>query len=279
MKTITRLLRLWYAYACLGLLWVTRSFRMFLLYYIGDALINVAAISGMLLLAERFDGIGPWTKWQLVFMLGYGTLVTGLLDIFFGYNVLFISRRLGRGQFDHTLIQPQPVWMALLTDGFDPFGASGTFVSGLALTIWATTRLPLVLSLAWLALCALNLAASCAVVLSFNFFWGSLAFWAPRAAEEINTPLTRMVDQLKAFPLDGLGGLLLGGVLTAVPVGFVAWYPCRSLLGIDPSPWTGYITPLAALLCVALAAGMFAKGMQHYERTGSQRYRALGHRS
>ena len=151
MSTLTRLLQLWRMYAWLDLLWVTRSFRMFLLYYIGDALINVAAIAGMLLLAERFDGIGPWTKWQIVFMLGYGTLVTGLLGTLFGYNVLFIGRRLGRGQFDHTLIQPQPVWMALLTDGFNPFGSSSTVLCGLALVIWAAAHvvLPADSGLAW----------------------------------------------------------------------------------------------------------------------------------
>ena len=53
--------------------------------------------------------------------LATAMLATSLSDMFFGYNVRFISRRLGRGQFDHTLIQPQPVWMALLTEGFNPF--------------------------------------------------------------------------------------------------------------------------------------------------------------
>lgn len=278
MSTLTRLLQLWRMYAWLDLLWVTRSFRMFLLYYIGDALINVAAIAGMLLLAERFDGIGPWTKWQIVFMLGYGTLVTGLLGTLFGYNVLFIGRRLGRGQFDHTLIQPQPVWMALLTDGFNPFGSSSTVLCGLALVIWAAGHVVLPVTPAWLGLLLLNLAGSTAIVLAFNLFWGSLAFWAPRAAEEINSPLVHMVDQLKAFPLDGLSGPMLGGMLSLVPAGFVAWYPCRFLLGIDSTPMAGWITPLAALLLGVLAAIMFAKGKLHYERTGSQRYRAMGHR-
>jgi ABC-type uncharacterized transport system permease subunit len=87
-----------------------------------------------------------------------------------------------------------------------------------------------------------------------------------------------MVDQLKAFPLDGLGGALLGGMLSIVPAGFVAWYPCRYLLGIDASPLSAWITPLAALALGALAVLMFAKGKLHYERIGSQRYRAMGHR-
>ena len=278
MNTFLRLLRLWYLYARLDLLWVTRSFRQFSMYYCGDVVINVAAISSTLLLAERFDGIGAWSKWQVVFMLGYGTLVTSLLETFCGYNVRYISRRLGRGQFDHMLIQPQPIWMALLTDGFNPFGASSTVFVGIGLVVWAASNLPLVASPWWFALLLLNLVASLAIMLAVNFFWGSLAFWAPRAAEEITTPLTRMFDHLKSFPLDGLGGAMLGGLLTVMPIGFVAWYPCRVLLGLDATPFAGFVTPLAALVVGALGAWMFQRGMRHYETIGSQRYRAMGHR-
>jgi viologen exporter family transport system permease protein len=278
MKTLLRLFKLWRLYAWLDLMWVTRSFRQFVMYYLGDAVLSIAAITSTLLLAERFDGIGAWTKWQVVFMLGYAATVTGLLEMFFGYNVLYISRRLGRGQFDHTLIQPQPVWMALLTDGFNPFGASGTLISGLALIVWATMNLAVGLSPAWITWLVLNLSASSVVMLSFNFLWGSLAFWAPRAAEEINTPLVRMFDHLKSFPLDGLGGVMLGGLLSVAPVGFVAWYPCRYLLGLDATAYAGFVTPLAALSVGVLAAWVFTSGMRHYARVGSQRYRAMGHR-
>jgi len=78
----------------------------------------------------------------------------------------------------------------------------------------------------------------------------------------------------QAFPLDGLSGLLAGGLLTVLPVGLVAWYPARALLGLDRA-WAGFITPLAALVLGGPGRGMFAKGKQHYERTGSNRYRAM----
>ena len=278
MSTLRQLFRLWRVYAWLDLMWVTRSFRQFLLYYVGDAVVYLATAVSMVLLAERFDGIGPWSKWQIVFMLGYGLLATSLLDMFCGYNVRFISRRLGRGQFDHTLIQPQPVWMALLTDGFNPFGSSSSLIAGAAILIWSAGHITLPLSAMWPVWFMLNLVSSAGIMLAVNFAWGSLAFWAPRAAEEITTPLSRLFDQLKVFPLDGLGGVLLGSMLTVLPVGLVAWYPCRALLGLDLNPAAVFITPLAGLGAALLATLVFTKGMHHYERTGSQRYRAMGHR-
>ena len=71
MCTLQRLLRLWRLYAWLDFMWVTRSFEKFAVYYLGEAIINAAAISSTLLLAERFDGLGPWSKSQIIFMLGY----------------------------------------------------------------------------------------------------------------------------------------------------------------------------------------------------------------
>jgi len=67
-------------------------------------------------------------------------------------------------------------------------------------------------------------------------------------------------------------------MLTVLPVGFVAWYPARALLGLDPSRWSSWMTPLAALIFALVTSWIFQKGMHYYGRTGSQRYSSLGHR-
>jgi ABC-2 type transport system permease protein len=278
LRWLPQLLRLWRMYAALDLAFVAADIKLVLIYLLSDAVTNIAAVTGMLLLAERFAGIGDWSKPQVIFLLGYATTVSGLMSTFFGYNVLLISRRIGRGQLDHTLVQPQPLWLALLTEGFMPISGSAMLLPGLGLLLWGLTSAGVPVSPGWLALLALSLLASCAIVVAFSFAWGSLAFWAPRAAEEVSSSANTLMDQLKSFPLDGVGALLLGGLVSVVPVGFVAWYPCRVLLGIDHSPGAIWVTPLAALVFSTLTAFFFRKGMQHYVRTGSQRYSSLGHR-
>ena len=275
---IRRLLRLWKLYTVMDFTFVAADLKLALVYFISDFIMHFAAITATLLLAERFAGIGAWSRDQVLFMLGYASTVSGLLSLFFGYNVLMISRRIGRGQLDHTLVQPQPVWMALLTEGFMPASNLVVLLPSGGLLIWAISRLELAITAGWLALFAINLLASCAIVLAFSFSWGSLAFWAPRAAEEVSSSATEILSELKSFPLDGLGPLLLGSLTTVLPVGLVAWYPCRALLGIDTTPWSAWVTPLAALLLGTLAAWIFQKGMKHYARTGSQRYSGWGHR-
>ena len=277
-RTLLRILRLWRYYAEQDFLWTLRDVPSMLIFLSSNAIVALGTVTGTFLLAERFGGIGHWSKYQVIFMLGYALLVTGLPEIFFAFNVSFISRRIGRGQFDHTLIQPQPIWMSLMTEGFAPFSAAMDFVPGTALVVWSATQLNLPITPGWLALLALNLVASTAIGLAYAFIWGSLAFWAPRGAEEINSSTWALLSQLKGFPLDGVAPALLGGLLTVVPVGFLAWFPARALLGLEQAPLAIVVTPLAAAVFCALAVWVFQRGLKQYGRTGSQRYLAYGHR-
>lgn len=273
-----KLLKLWKLYAWMDLTWVAQDPLTFIGYLLSDILVNLTLVVGTLLLAERFDGIGSWSQDQVIFMLGYAIFARGLLDGFFGFNVAFISRRIGRGQLDHVLVQPQPFWLALLSEGFMPFSGLTVALPGIVLMVLAGQRLSLDISPAWLGFLAINVVGSMGVMLAFSFLWGSLAFWSPRGAEEISSSAMRMIDQLKSFPLDGIAPLLLGGLLTVVPTGFVAWYPARALVGIAAPLPAALVTPGAALAFLALTILVYRKGMQHYGHTGSQRYHSMGHR-
>jgi len=277
LHTVRRILQLWWLHAALDLGSVTQDLKTFVTYLFSDLITNTAAVTATLLLAERFAGIGRWTQVQIVFMLGYAIIAGGMLEVFFGFNVKVISRRLGRGQLDHSLIQPQPLWVIFSTEGFNLTGLASV-LPGLGLFWWALAHLEVAVTPGWLLLLLLNVAASATIVLSFSFLYGSLAFWAPRAAEEVSSTALRALDQLKSFPLDSAGAGLVGGLLTFLPAGFVGWYPCRALLGLDSRPADAFATPAAALVFAGLATLAFRKGLRHYGRTGSQRYLSFGHR-
>ncbi len=259
-------------------LWVTRDLKGFFTWSFSDTLVNMGGLLGMLLLAERFAGIGSWSKMQILFLLSYSAICGGLIEMLFGFNIANISRRIGRGQLDHVLIQPQPMWMALLTEGFCPFSGSVVIAPGIFLMAWTLPRLGVHLSAAWFGMLFVNLLASTAVALSFQFLWGSVAFWAPRAAEEINSSTSRLLQELRPYPLDGLAPTLTAGLLGILPAGFLGWAPSRALLGLDARPLSLWITPIAAIGFGLIAVSIFQKGLIHYGRTGSQRYLSFGHR-
>lgn len=278
LHTLKRLGRLWWVHGTMDALWMARDLTALISFLVSDLIGAAATSTSTMLLAVRFGGIGRWTVAEMGFMLGYALMVTGLPALFFNYNVAFVSRRIGRGQLDHTLLQPQPLALALLTEGFAPVSALMGLVPGLALMGWALLHGAHPVVPLWPLALLLNLAASTAIALSVTFAWGSLAFWAPRAAEELNNSTWRLLDNLAPFPLDGVSAGLSVGLLTAVPTGFIAWYPSRALLGLDRSLWAPWSTPLAALVFMLVATLIFMKGLAHYAHTGSGRYSTGGHR-
>jgi ABC-2 type transport system permease protein len=264
--------------ARMDLLWILDGPRTAAAWYVADAIFALSAVSSTFLVAERFGGIGAWSKSEVLFLLGFALLVRGIVDLGFGFNVSFISRRIGRGQLDHMLLMPQPLWTTILADGFCPASGSAMAVAGLAALATAVRALDLALTAGWLALFAVHVLSASAVVLAFSYLWATLAFVAPRAAEEINSESMGLIRQLAPFPLDGMDAWLTAGLVSVVPAGFVAWLPSRVLLGKSPDAVSFVWTPLAALGFVLLAAAAFRAGLRRYGRTGSTRYLAHGHR-
>ncbi|MEX2207969.1 MAG: ABC-2 family transporter protein [Myxococcota bacterium] len=275
---LARLPRLWALYARMDLLFIARGMKTAFSWYFADLLLALGSAAWAFLLAARFDGIGVWSKQQVAFLLGLALFVRGVIDFALNANIYSPSRRIGRGQLDHMLLMPQPLWVTIASDGFMPFSCSGTLLAGAAVIAWSVQALALPISAGWLALLALHVLSAGVIMLSFAYLWGSLAFFAPRGAEEINTTTTRLIEQLKPFPLDGVGGGLSLLLLSVVPAGFLAWLPSRVLIGLSDSSWALVATPLAALVAALLAIAVFRLGLRHYGRTGSTRYLAHGHR-
>jgi ABC-2 type transport system permease protein len=267
-------MRLLCLYARMDVLWIARARSSAFTFYLAEWVLGAGVVASTWLLAERFDGLGPWSRSQVVFLLGYSLLVRGVVDMSFGWNVAHISRRIGRGQLDHMLLQPVPLWVLMLSEGFSPLSGSGLALSG-GVVLWLSGE---GFGSFTAPLFVLNLVASVSIVVAFSYAWGSLAFLAPRAAEEINSSTMDLVDQVRAFPLDGLAPGLVGVLLSVVPIGFVAWLPARSLLGLGDATALVLATPLSAIVIVAIAAFIFTRGMRHYRATGSTRYLSLGHR-
>jgi ABC-2 type transport system permease protein len=276
-ERVRRVFALWAVATRMDLLWLANPGSA-LTWYLSEVLASIAVVTSTFLISARFDGIARWSKPQVIFLLGFAVLVRGAVEMAFGMNIAFISRRIGRGQLDHMLLVPQPLWVTLLTDGFAPVSGGGLLLTGAAVVGWAVNALHLAVSFAWLATLVLQLAAAVAIVMGFTFVWGSFAFWAPRAAEELNSESTLLLRTLAPFPLDGMSTPLIVSLLSVVPAGFLAWLPSRALLGLSSAGTSLLWTPLAAAVFLLLAISIFRRGLRHYRATGSARYLAHGHR-
>ncbi len=265
--------------ARMDLAWYLRDRRVVLICMGTDAVSAVASVMAVYFLAERFDGLCGLTRPQVLFMLGFGLLIEGLRMVFFGNdNASAPSRRFGRGQVDHMLMQPVPVWLQLITDGFAPVTSLAVFLSGAAFTAWAIHQLALPLSILWWARFAGQLVSALGVLMGFTYLTSVPAFYAPVAAEEISSTVGSFFSSLKPFPLGGLGGGARFLLTVLLPVGLTAWYPASALL-TPAHPLQLWAAPAMALALIAASAFFLRKGLDHYVRVGSPRYSRRGFRN
>ena len=274
-KSIWRLQRL---YARMDLNWVLQDFSSALIVIISEIINNLSAVAGILLLAVRFGGAGGLNADEVLLMLAFFQLADGLCHMLFGnYNVLHISRRSGRGQVDHMLIQPRPLGVQLMTEGFMPFSGSSGFLIGVLLAVIAWTRLGLAVTPVRILLFLLYIVCHMLLVLGQSYLLGSAAFKSPVACEELSTLILDLNAQLGRFPLFGLPGWLHGLLLSVLPVGLLAYLPSLVLLG----RLTGFVQALPVCIAAAFllaAAAFFRAGLCRYLQYSCNRYKDMGHR-
>ena len=267
---VRRILKLYVLYAKMDLAWLLRDKTFAILAILTDAISNLSSVAGIFLIAWRFDGIGQMNRFEVLFMLAYATIVMGILQTFcFGNNVGNISRRIGRGQFEHMFIQPLPLPLQLATEGFLPFTGSSNIISGIILMTISMSNLDITLPL-WFIF---YFIASTAIILGLSYLVGSIAFYAPVQAEEISSYVIDAVWYIGTFPLSGY---IMIPLLTIVPTGLIAWFPTLVLLGREP--FYSYYPLLFAVFIWAIAVYFFKKGLNHYVRKGINRYHSMGHR-
>ena len=276
---IKSLFKLWKLYGSMDLHWLMQDKATVLLVIITETLSNLSGMAGVLLLAVRFGGVGGLTTDEILFMLGFYELADGLGWMIFGnYNIIHISRRIGRGQVDHMLIQPRPLWMQLITEGFMPFSGCHGFLIGVLLTVIAVARLDIVLSPVWFLLLLYYLVIHMLLQLSQSFLYGSAAFYKPVACEEISSMILDMNHQLGRFPLFGLPGWLGTILHTVLPIGLLAYFPALALLKDLGKPTELAFPFFVAGIFLTAALICFKKGLNHYAKHSCNRYKEMGHR-
>ncbi|NLW11973.1 MAG: hypothetical protein GX028_08170 [Clostridiaceae bacterium] len=275
---ILRILRLLAISAKMDLVWLLRDTKYAIAGITADIIGNLAVVSSVFLVAVRFGGIGGMSSDEVLFMMVYSTMVTGIFTMFGSGNNIHISRIIGRGQLEHLFIQPLSVRMQLATCGFSPFTGGSNFLVGLILLVIAVRRLELVVTPFWILSLIAYILTTMTVIVARAYLVSSTAFYAPVAAEEIATTAIDDTWFLSTFPLSGMPAYIQLPLITFLPEGLMAWFPSLCLLGRPPLGFSAYYPMLFALVIALVASYVFKKGMNYYVVKGSNRYVPYGFR-
>lgn len=273
-KRYFELLRL---YARMDLHSLTRDLKFMLIVITADIVSNISSVSGIFLLAWKFGGIGGMDRFEVLFMLAYGNIVTGFLNMMGGCNALFPSRIIARGQWEHMFIMPLP-YAVQLTVGIFPFTGSSNLLSGILILCIAIYNMEIILPWWWPGMLLIHLIISMVTIAALSYLFSSLAFYAPVQCEEISSTVIYSIEHTMTFPLSGMPVYIRYPLLTIFPAGLMAWFPTMILLG-KRTTFENIYPAVFALLISLTAAYFFRKGFRYYVQKGINRYVAGGHRS
>ncbi len=276
--TFRRIINLYKIAAKMDLAWLMRDSLFAILAISSDVISTVAAVTGVFLLAWRFDGIGGMDKYEVLLMLGYSTVIGGMYMIFFGMNNGHVSRIIGRGQLEHMMVQPLPLSVQLTTMGFIPFTGSSNLISGVVIMSIAVSNLGITVTWWWIASVALNVLLTLTILLSLLYLSSSITFYAPVQAEEITSYLHGSLTGISNFPLSGMPKVLQMILISVIPSGLLAWLPTLALLGKSPLGMPAVYPLIFAVITATLATIFFRKGLRYYVKKGTNRYSSMGHR-
>lgn len=276
--TVKRYFELLWIYAKMDLASLLRDSKFIAIVMAAELVSNISSISGIFLLAWKFGGIGGMDRFEVLFMLAYGNIVMGFLNMVGGgWNALFPSRIIGRGQWEHMFIMPLP-YAVQLTVGIFPFSSSSNLLTGIVMLAIAVHNLQVVLPWWWLGMLILQLIISMVIVVSLSYLFSSLAFYAPVQCEEISSTVIYSIEHTITFPLSGMPLYVRYPLLTIFPAGLMAWFPTMILLG-KTTTFENFYPAIFALLLSFVTAYFFKKGFRHYVKKGINRYVWGGHRS
>lgn len=264
--------------AKMDLAWLLRDTKYAIAAVLSDLISNLATVSSVFLISVRFGGIGGMSSSEVLFMMAYSTMITGIFIMFGAQNNFHVSRIIGRGQLEHMFIQPIPVKVQLATMGFAPFTGGINFVVGAILLVIAGNRMDLHVTPQWFLMLFLFLLATMTTIIARAYLVSSVAFYSPVSAEEISTKAIEGTWLLSTFPLSGMPAFVQIPLLTILPDGLMAWFPSLCLLGRPPLGLGSYYPMLYAIILATVAAAIFKKGMDYYVKRGSNRYVPYGFR-
>ncbi len=258
-------------YGHIAWLWIRAAWQYptsFVLLAVGNGLITGLDFVGLWIMFSHLERLAGFSLHEVALLYGSASLALGIADTVIG-SVERIGTYIRTGRLDQMLTKPVPLLVQVCADQFT-LRRLGRITQAAVVFGWACTYVE------WTplrAIVALSMILSGAVVF-FGLFVGfsSIQFWTIDATEFANA-FTYGGATVTQYPLSIFPKEVLVALTFVIPVAFVNWYPCLYLLGrTDPAGMPEafqFVSPLAAVLSVALALLVWRSGVRHYTSTGS----------
>lgn len=261
------------AYTALGMAQirsVTAYRTSFVVELFGNAGVTVFDVLTVLVLFRATPEAGGFSVYEAVLIVGLSAAGFALADMLVG-NVDRLKTYVRAGTLDAVLVRPLAALPQLLLMDL-PIRKALRVVFGFTVLGLAVAANDIDWTVSRVLLLVLTPLAACVFFGSIFVISASLAFWWVDSGE-IGSAFTYGGRDFTAYPITFYGGWFRNLFAYALGFGFVAYQPALTLLGRDDPlglpAWSGFLSPLVALVAAALAAVVWRTGIRHYRSTGS----------
>lgn len=230
-------------------------------------IINFGLIGVMV---TQFRTLNHWTLWELMFLYCLWILGHSLYSLFFSQTTQ-LEDYLIEGTFDQFLIRPASPLIQVLGRELQYIEIADMLI-GLTGVSLAYTQLGLHWGGWQWGFFVIAILSGGVIELAMNLLIACSAFWTGRTRGSfmIAQQFYGLVHQ---YPIDIFGKAFRVLVTGVLPVAFMNYYPALALLGkldfTSSGWWLGYMSPVVAMILLALVAVVWRLALKQYTSSGS----------
>ncbi|MBR3494818.1 MAG: ABC-2 family transporter protein [Clostridia bacterium] len=243
----------------------------FLLQTIAQLIMTGGDLWAVLMLLERFGGMGHWGRYEILFFFGAMHLVFSFTEI--------ADRGLGRfssmirtGSFDTVLVRPRGALLQVMLAEMDP-RRIGSILVALTSLIVASRGLALRWTAAKILLLLWSAMGTGCLMMGLFLLEAVVCFFSVQSIEIVNV-LTYGGRQVCQYPMDLYTGWIRTLFTAVVPIALCLQMPVSVILerqemlaGMQPG-WV-WAFPLLGPCVFGLIALIWMAGVRHYRSTGT----------
>jgi len=267
---MTHSIKLFFAFVKVSML-TQMEYRMgYVVRMIGKLLTFGGSFAVLAIMLFRFERIGTWSAYEVLFLYGINTL-TYAIAATFTMNINDISPHVRSGRFDTFLTKPvNPMYLYICQHA--SAGYTVNYILGLGVMIFAGINLDITITFASVVLLIVTMTGGIMIHGACLIASGVPSFWMVR-----NNALPRILyfgaSEFVHYPINIYSNAIQFILTFILPYAFISFYPAGLFLGKEGDnifhPIMYYMSPVVGIICLALALKFWKFGINAYQSTGS----------
>jgi ABC-2 type transport system permease protein len=237
----------------------------FLISSVGMFFSSLTTVGIFWVLFETIPDLAGWSFDQLIFFYAFYLLATAPMQVLFDH---FWQLRFHviHGTFIKYYFRPLNMMFYYTSEMFDVKGLTQVAL-GIAMFIYASTKLSITWSLTQILLLLVTLFSAALVTISIMVIASCSTFWIYNSYPVMD--LAWRLREFSPYPMTIFDGFFKFLFTYLIPIGFIAFYPSQIFLEPEMVSSVVYLSPLVGIGLFLLAYWVWTKGVNSYTGTGS----------